>query len=127
MVVYYKHKVALVFAFVLTFLCQSAVIVGMWLVGRDLGIQCPAKYYFVFFPLAWMIGALPITIGGFGLWESVLVLLFVSVSVERDQAQALALVHRALWLFGSLPGVVIHLSGAHLPKEFSVDYTNPSS
>jgi uncharacterized protein (TIRG00374 family) len=126
-IVYYKHKIALVFALVLTFLCQSAVIVGMWLVGRDLGIQCPAKYYFVFFPLAWMIGALPISVGGLGIWEGVLILLFAGVSVERDQAQALALVHRALWLFGSLPGVIIHLSGAHLPKEFSVDYNNPSS
>ncbi len=122
MVVYYRHKIALVFALVLTFLCQSAIIIGMWLVGRDLGIQCPAKYYFVFFPLAWMIGALPISVGGLGIWEGVLILLFVGVSVDRDQAQALALVHRALWLFGSLPGVVIHLSGAHLPKEFSIDY-----
>jgi len=127
MVVYYRHKIALVFALGLTFLCQSAVIVGMWLVGRDLGIQCPAKYYFVFFPLAWMIGALPISVGGLGIWEGVLILLFAGVSVERDQAQALALVHRALWLFGSLPGVVIHLCGAHLPKEFSVDYNGPSS
>jgi len=127
MVVYYNHKIAFVFAYILTFLCQSAIIVGMWLVGRDLGIQCPAKYYFVFFPLAWMIGALPISVGGLGIWEGVLILLFAGVSVERDQAQALALVHRALWLFGSLPGVVIHLCGAHLPKEFSVDYDNPSS
>ena len=127
MVVYYNHKIAFVFAYVLTFLCQSAVIFGMWLVGRDLGIQCPAKYYFVFFPLAWMIGALPISVGGLGIWEGVLILLFAGVGVEKNQAQALALVHRALWLFGSLPGVIIHLSGAHLPKDFSVDYTKPSS
>lgn len=122
MVVYYRHKIALVFALVLTVLCQSAIIIAMWLVGRDLGIQCPAKYYFVFFPIAWIIGALPISVGGLGIWEGVLILLFAGIAVERDQAQALALVHRGLWLFGSLPGVVIHLFGAHLPKDFSIDY-----
>jgi uncharacterized protein (TIRG00374 family) len=122
MVVYCRHKIALVFALVLTFLSQSAVIIAMWLVGKDLGIQCPAKYYFVFFPVSWIIGALPISVGGLGIWEGVLILLFAGVAAERDQAQALALVHRALWLFGSLPGVVIHLFGAHLPKDFSVDY-----
>jgi uncharacterized protein (TIRG00374 family) len=122
MVVYCRHKIALIFAMILTFLCQSAVIIAMWLVGKDLGIQCPSKYYFVFFPVAWIIGALPISVGGLGIWEGVLILLFAGVAVERDQAQALALVHRGLWLFGSLPGVVIHLFGAHLPKDFSVDY-----
>jgi hypothetical protein len=25
-------------------------------------------------------------------------------------------------LFASLPGAVIHLIGAHLPKDFSIDY-----
>ncbi len=127
MVVYYRHKIAMLLALVLTFICQGAIIIGMWLVGRDLGIQCPAKYYFVFFPVAWIIGALPISIGGLGIWEGVLILLFASVAVERDQAQALALVHRALWLFGSFPGVIIHLCGAHLPKDFSVDYQDGES
>ena len=35
---------------------------------------------------------------------------------------ALALSQRLVWLFGSLPGVVIHLIGAHLPKDFFLDY-----
>ena len=95
--------------------------------GRNIGIECPAKYYFVFFPVAWMVGALPVSVGGIGIWEGVLILLFAAAGVSDEKSGALALFHRALWLFGSLPGVIIHLSGAHLPKDFSVDYDGGSS
>ena len=89
----------------------------MWLIGRELGIDVHIKYYFVFFPIAWILGALPISIGALGIWEGTLNLMFGK--------STLALCHRIIWLFGSLPGVVIHLIGAHLPKEkdFFIDYT----
>jgi hypothetical protein len=44
-------------------------------------------------------------------------------SVSSEQAVALAVCHRVIWLIGSLPGVVIHLAGAHLPKELLNDQT----
>jgi uncharacterized protein (TIRG00374 family) len=127
MLIYWNHKIAFVLAYLLSFACQGIFIVGLWMVGRNLGMDCAGKYYFVFFPIAWMIGAIPISVGGLGVWEKVLIEFFTGIGVKQDLASALALFHRALWLFGSLPGVVIHLSGAHLPKEFSVDYTGPSS
>ena len=80
------------------------------------------KYYFVFFPIAWLLGALPISIGALGIWEGTLKLLFSKVAVGAD-VSTLALSHRIIWLFGSLPGVFIHLLGAHLPKDFFIDYT----
>jgi len=46
-----------------------------------------------------------------------------SSTLRRAQISALALFHRILWLFGSLPGVAIHLLGAHLPKDIDSDYT----
>jgi uncharacterized membrane protein YbhN (UPF0104 family) len=107
----------------LTFLCLAIFILGMWLVGREIGIDVPMKYYFVFFPIAWIIGSLPVSIGALGIWEGTLKLLFGKVAVGFDeQLSALALYHRILWLIGSLPGVVIHLLGAHLPKDFFVDH-----
>ncbi len=121
-VTYWNHKAALVLAYVLTFLSQSILIVGMLFVGRDIGIDCAAKYYFVFFPVAWIAGALPISVGGLGIWEEVLKLFFVSVGANAEKAIALAIFQRILWLCSSLPGVVIHLSGSHLPRSFSVEY-----
>ncbi len=131
MLIYWNHKIAFVFAYLLSFFCQGILIFGMWLIGRDLGIKCAAKYYFVFFPIAWMSGAIPVSVGGLGVWENVLKGFFKAVvevvgekELERQlvYVSTLALFHRMLWLFGSLPGVVIHLFGAHLPKDFSVDY-----
>lgn len=121
--IYYSKKLALLLALLLTFCCQSIFILGMWLVGRQIGIDVHPKYYFVFFPIAWLLGALPISIGALGIWEGVLKLMFAKVAIGVDEhLSALALYHRIIWLFGSLPGVMIHLLGAHLPKDFFVDY-----
>ncbi|MDD5063319.1 MAG: lysylphosphatidylglycerol synthase transmembrane domain-containing protein [Phycisphaerae bacterium] len=120
--IYCSKIFTLILALLLTFLCQSIFIFGMWLVGREIGIDVPMKYYFVFFPIAWVVGSLPISIGALGIWEGTLKLLFGKVAVGLDeQVLALASYHRILWLIGSLPGVVIHLLGAHLPKDFFVD------
>jgi uncharacterized protein (TIRG00374 family) len=120
--IYCSKIFTLILALLLTFLCQSIFILGMWLVGREIGIDVPMKYYFVFFPIAWIVGSLPVSIGALGIWEGTLKLLFGKVAAGLDeQVLALASYHRILWLIGSLPGVVIHLLGAHLPKDFFVD------
>ena len=121
--IYWSKKSALALALLLTFCCQGIFILGMWLIGREIGIDVHIKYYFVFFPIAWLLGALPISIGALGIWEGTLKLLFGKVAIGFDEhLSALALCHRIIWLIGSLPGVVIHLIGAHLPKDFFVDY-----
>ena len=100
-----------------------SVIVGMWLIGRGIGVTAPAKYYFIFFPISWLLGALPISVGGAGVTELWLKTMFIEVcAVSSEHALALALCQRLVWLLGSLPGVAIHLVGAHLPKDFFVDY-----
>jgi hypothetical protein len=120
--IYCSKIFTLILALLLTFLCQAIFILGMWLIGREIGIDVPMKYYFVFFPIAWIVGSLPVSIGALGIWEGTLKLLFGKVAAGLDeQVLALASYHRILWLIGSLPGVVIHLLGAHLPKDFFVD------
>jgi uncharacterized protein (TIRG00374 family) len=120
--IYCSKIFTLFLALLLTFLCQGVFILGMWLIGREIGINVPIKYYFIFFPIAWIVGSLPISIGALGIWEGTLKLLFSKVAPGLDeQVLALASYHRILWLIGSLPGIVIHLLGAHLPKDFFVD------
>jgi uncharacterized protein (TIRG00374 family) len=121
--IYWSKKFTLALALLLTFCCQAIFILGMWLIGREIGIDVPMKYYFVFFPIAWIVGSLPVSIGALGIWEGTLKLLFGKVASGFDeQVSALALYHRIIWLIGSLPGVGIHLLGAHLPKDFFVDH-----
>jgi uncharacterized protein (TIRG00374 family) len=120
-VVYSRNPLSVLAAFGLTFVLQGIVITGFWLIGRDIGISASAKYYFVFFPLTWAVGAIPISVGGAGVVELGLVYFFMVVGVEAEKALALALCQRVVWMVAALPGAFVHLAGAHLPKEFSID------
>ncbi|MHC4192918.1 MAG: lysylphosphatidylglycerol synthase transmembrane domain-containing protein [Planctomycetota bacterium] len=122
-VVYCRRPHVILGAFGLTVLLQLWTITGFWFLGRDLGIDASVKYYYAFFTLTWVLGALPVSIGGAVVVEFSLASLFVKFAgVSQEAAGALALCQRAVWMLASLPGAVIHLLGAHLPKEFSIDY-----
>jgi uncharacterized protein (TIRG00374 family) len=121
---YLKSPLTLLATIGVTFVSQSIVVVSFWLIGRDMGIEAPFRYYMVFFPLSWVLGALPISVAGAGVVEGWLVILFTSnvAGVSWEAATALALCQRAVWMFISLPGLVIYLTGGHLPNEFFIDY-----
>jgi len=123
----YCHKwPAIVGALLLTFCCQGMTVMAMWLVGREIGIDVPTKYYFIFFPISWLLGAVPISVGGLGIMEGWLKMMFMRVgTMSGGDALALALCQRLIFLITSLPGAIIHLIGAHLPKDFFIDYGKP--
>ena len=121
--IYCSKLRAILMVFCLTVFVQLMVITGFWFLGVNLGIMASIKYYYVFFTLTWVLGALPVSIGGAVVVEGLLAYLFVHVAgVEAEAALALALCQRLVWMIASLPGAAIHLIGAHLPKDFSVDY-----
>jgi uncharacterized protein (TIRG00374 family) len=135
-VIYYKKPLTMLAAFALTVFLQLLTITGFWLLGRNLGIETGVVYYYVFFTLTWVLGAIPISIGGVVVVEVLLISLFVKFAgVAEESASALALCQRAVWMLASLPGAVIHLVGAHLPgdpknslqnrKDFFVDSKSP--
>jgi uncharacterized protein (TIRG00374 family) len=112
--VYVKHPLILIFGLGTTIFLQSMVILTFWLLGRNLGMDVPIQHYFVFFPIMWVFGALPLSIAGIGIVEGGLVLLFVQFSgAEQETATALAFCQRFIWVLASLPGMVVHLTGAH--------------
>jgi uncharacterized protein (TIRG00374 family) len=123
---YCKKPFTLPTALGLTVLLQIMAITGFWFVGRSLGITASIKYYYVFFTLTWVLGAVPVSIGGAVVVEGMLMLLFINFAgVAEDSALVLALCQRFVWLLASLPGAAIHLLGAHLPKDFFIDYDRP--
>jgi uncharacterized membrane protein YbhN (UPF0104 family) len=125
-IVLYCRKPLVIFAvFGLTVCMQIMVITGFWFVGVNMGIDASVKYYYVFFTLTWVVGAIPVSIGGIVVIEGSLVVLFTHFAgTEESAAWAIAMLQRAVWMLTSLPGAVIHLFGAHLPKDFFVDYEN---
>ncbi|MHC4338005.1 MAG: lysylphosphatidylglycerol synthase transmembrane domain-containing protein [Planctomycetota bacterium] len=120
--IYCRKPLVLIAAFGLTVFLQILVITGFWFLGVNLGIDASVKYYYVFFTLTWVLGAVPISIGGAVVVEFSLATLFVKFAgVAEEAAGALALCQRAVWMLASLVGAVIHLLGAHLPKDFFID------
>ncbi len=116
-VIYCKKPLTILLAFGLTVFLQLLAITAFWLLGRNMGIRAPVKYYYVFFTLTWVLGAVPVSIGGAVVVEGMLAYLFITFAgVAKDAASALALCQRAVWMLASLPGAVIHLIGAHLPQ-----------
>jgi len=122
MLLYWRKPLVLLAAVALTLLLQSLTIVAFWVLGRSLGIQASVRYYFIIFPATWLLSALPVSIAGLGLLEGGLRELFTRLAaVPVEQALALALCQRFVWVAASLPGGLIHLFGAHLPKMNSFD------
>lgn len=124
--VYCSRPLVLFIVFGLTIFMQIMVITGFWFLGTNLGVTVSIKYYYVFFTLAWVLGALPVSVGGAVVIEGFLVYFFVQfANVGKEAALALALCQRIVWMIASLPGAAIHLMGAHLPRDFFVDYDEP--
>jgi uncharacterized protein (TIRG00374 family) len=128
--IYSSQPGILLLALVITLVAQTLPIFGYWMIGQSAQIDAPLKYYFLFFPIGWAISTLPINIG---VVEGGLVYLFTRIStVTFQQALVLAVCQRVIGLIGSIPGVFVHLSGLHLPKEvslekdFLVDGANPN-
>ncbi len=121
-IAYGKHPWFVMGALAMTIIVQSLVIISFWILGLTLGIHISPKYYFVFFPIIWIIGSLPISIGGVGIVEGSMVVLFTQfANVAEERILALAICQRLVWIATSIPGIIIHLTGAHLPKDFFVD------
>ena len=113
---YCSKPFIILIAVILSFICQAMPIYGLYLVGKNLGIEAHIKYYFVFFPLSWIIGVIPISVGGAGVMEFGIQGMFKVIGVSY-RIPTLALAQRIMWLIISVPGVIIHLTGKHLPKE----------
>jgi hypothetical protein len=113
---YCTHPLTLLAAVGITLVIQALSIVSIWIICSERGIDAPLKYYLSFFPISWVVGALPISVGGAGITEGVLKVLFAKVAtVAEGQRIIPGLVQRVVWLIVSVPGLMIHVGAGHLP------------
>lgn len=124
--VYYHHPAVFIFSLIITILLQSLVILSYWAIGQNLRIAADMSYYFVFFPMVWAFGSIPISIAGIGILEGGLVFLFVKFAgADTETAITLALCQRLTWLVAAVPGLWFHLVGAHRKQsEISIQKTS---
>ncbi len=113
---YRRRLGALARAVAITFGAHIAWVGAIGLIGESLGLQIPFYNYFVYIPLIYIIGAVPLTPGGVGLIEKFYLVFFVSAVVTPSEVLALALLARIIPIFWGLPGAVVAVTGPKLPK-----------
>jgi len=108
---------ALLKAIAITLLAHGTWIFGIYLAGKSLHLATPWHSYFLYVPLIYIIGAVPITPGGAGLVEASYKLFFTSELLANHQVLSLALTARALDIIRGLPGLIVIMTGTKAPKE----------
>ena len=106
---YKSARGTLLVAVALTILLQSAVITSYYILGKAIGITLSLFTYFGIIPLVFLLGAVPISLGGIGVREGALVGLLVAIGVDIQPAIALSLLYLFVLLASSLPGSLVML------------------
>ena len=104
-IVLYRHRVPLLIcAWAVSLGVQLCRILVYWTAGLAVGLQVEVVYFVAFQPVAAVIAALPISIGGLGVRENVLVNLFTSIGSVESAALAMSLLGYAAGIIASLIG-----------------------
>ncbi|MCE5277055.1 MAG: lysylphosphatidylglycerol synthase transmembrane domain-containing protein [Planctomycetaceae bacterium] len=132
-----RHLLGVFWATVVTFISQMFWIGSIWVIGVSLHIHRLTWYdYFLYVPLVYVVGAVPLTPGGIGIIENAYVM-FLGQSLKKIPAadvagrmlalannrmvMALALMTRAVQLVWSLPGILFALQGTRVPKADAIE------
>ncbi len=113
---YRKHMGTLLRAILITFGAHVIWVGSIALLGMSLHLETSWYLYFVYVPVIYIIGAVPVTPGGVGVVETLYVGFFISSTVGASEILALALLARLILIFWSLPGAVVAVTGPKIPK-----------
>lgn len=109
----YRSKPALLLlATLLSFIAQSLAISAYIVLGHVIGLSLSPVTYFVIVPIVLVAGMLPISLGGLGVREGVLVSLLVTFGVDRQLAIVLSLLYLLVFWLSTLPGASVLLMRA---------------
>lgn len=101
----YRHQYGLLLGiWLLSLVVQLCRVLVYWAAGLAVGMEIPLGYYVCFQPVAAIIAALPISVGGLGVRENVVVKLFGSVGADANLCFAMS-------LLGYLAGILASLLG----------------
>jgi uncharacterized protein (TIRG00374 family) len=92
----------------LSLIIQFLVVVAMWVAARSIGIEAPFYIFLIFIPIINLSMAIPLTVNGVGLRESLYYLLFSQIGVPVEAAVTLGLLNFAVVAMTSLPGGIVY-------------------
>lgn len=112
----YRSRPSLVILAVLLSVAMQALVIGVYAVlGQGMGLSLPLIAYFVIVPIVFLAGSLPISIGGLGVREGVLVALLVASAVDPQLAIGVSLLYLAVLWGTTLPGAAVLLTRYSAP------------
>lgn len=100
----------------ISFLAHLFLVGGCAMIGLALRLDVDTLSYFVYLPLIYIIGAIPITPGGVGVIEKLYVTFFAAPGVSASAIIAMAMLARLVITFWGLPGLWVLLTGPRHPK-----------
>lgn len=106
---YWEHKHALLAAFGLSIAVQAMIAIYYALAATVLGVDVHPIYFFAFLPSITLVSILPMSIGGLGVRELVMIYLFSRVGVDSADILTVGLVIHALNTLLSLAGAPLML------------------
>ncbi len=106
---YRQRPGTLAVVFALSVAVQWLRILQAYLLGVGLEIEVPLAYYLVFMPVGLLALLLPVSIGGFGLPQGVIVWLLRSRGVADEASFALSTLIVLTGLAGNLPGAWLYV------------------
>lgn len=106
---YDQARPALATVFAVSLVTQFLRVAFVLLIARGFGIRPPLLEATALIPTALFLGALPISVGGWGVREGAFVLVLGFIGIGRDAAFGISLISRAAGLLAHLPGLAIYL------------------
>ena len=112
----YRHRwKSLVRVGLIMLLAPGIWVAALALIGRSIDLPISWYSYFLYIPLIYIIGAVPLTPGGAGLIES-LYLIFFATMANPSEILAFALLARLIPIAWGIPGMLVAITGPKLPK-----------
>jgi uncharacterized membrane protein YbhN (UPF0104 family) len=90
---------------------------GCFIVAQAMGLPLGLPIVFAFISLVDLIRMLPISIGGLGVREWVVIVLFASAGISREQALTFSILAFAPIYLNAIAGGLIYISRARMKRE----------
>ena len=104
-----RHGSAVALVVASSFAMQTLRIVLAWLIGVGLEMDVPLAYYLVIMPIGIVSILLPISIGGFGPAQGLVIWMLRPAGVPDELSFAMSTLYLGLGLVANLPGAVLFL------------------
>jgi glycosyltransferase 2 family protein len=96
---------------VISILAYLNMAITVWLIALALGLNVSVTDCLVLVPVVVLAATIPISVGGWGVRESAIVVLFATIGVSSGHALTLSVLFGIAGILVSLPGVALWLSG----------------